>query len=32
MKKHCYETDAVFAKHVFNRVSIMYKKVWILKT
>lgn len=26
MKKHCYETDAVFAKHVFNKVSIMYKK------
>ena len=24
--KHCYETDEVFAKHVFNIVSIMYKK------
>lgn len=25
MKKHCYETDAVCAKHVFNRISIAYK-------
>lgn len=24
--KHCYEVDEAFAKHVFNKVSIMYGK------